>query len=434
MSKGIQAISRTILWIAVVVVLIAIVAIAAVSYVTFLAPKAEVRVLKIGVPAPLTGYSVKDGQETLYSAQMAVDEINAAGGIMNGTYKLQIISADIGDFVTEKVTSVFNRFITVDKVDMITAGYSSQSNFEIDIAKDAKMIYFLSGDPDSTRIVMAAGGGVQNYPTIWMHCQSFVTYQTDPPIRFIDWAAKGYINWTHGRTFALILGDNPYSNYTGIGMKTNFIAAGWNETMEETVQTGKVLEWGTVLAKIRANPPDIIIDTDYVPSSMTAFITQFLENPTNSYFFGQYGPSLPEFTDLMGTKSTGVIYDLPGFAAVTKYDKAREVSSAFYGKYGWWPAFYGLNMYDQVYSYKYAVEAAGGPDDHIAVGNAIGKLDYQGANAHVQFDLTTHFIKTGNMPTVFYQIVNLQRKVIGITDGFPLTYLDANVTTPPWFK
>ncbi len=429
MSKGISRM----MWIIIAVILIATVAIAAVAYTMFWAPQAGPRVLKIGVLAPLTGNMARDGQEHVYATQIAVDEINANGGVLNGKYTLSIVTYDIGELDPEKVRTGMEKLISQDKVDIISVGYGSQSNFEIDIAKDNNMLYLSGGDPESTAGVMKSGGGVANYPTVWMHVQSFITYTTDPVLRFDDWASKGYINFTHGKKFCVIIGDNPYSQFTGEGMRDNFTAAGWTMTFQETVQTGKVLEWGTVLAKIRADVPDLIIDTDYPPTSQTAFLDQFLQNPTNSYIFMQYGPSLPEFLNLIGDKSTGVVYDLPGFAGVDKYDKAREVRGTFYGKYGWWPAFYGLNCYDQVYTYVKALEIVGNPDDHVAIGNAIGTLDYQGANAHVQFDLTTHFIKLGNMPTVFYQLWHMERKVIGLTSGFPAEYQDANMTVPPWF-
>lgn len=53
-------------------------------------------VVKIGVGQPLTGNLKTLGQDLLNGAQMAVDEINAAGGVrINGTnVKLEIVSAD----------------------------------------------------------------------------------------------------------------------------------------------------------------------------------------------------------------------------------------------------------------------------------------------------------------------------------------------------
>ena len=67
-----------------------------------------------------------------------------------------------------------------------------------------------------------------------------------------------------------------------------------------------------ILAKVNETKPDLVINTDYIPGNSALFLKQFLEAPTDSLVFLQYAPSVPEFVELTGERSNGVIYNLIG--------------------------------------------------------------------------------------------------------------------------
>ena len=48
---------------------------------TLVGQTAIAKTLKIGVLAPLSGAAAADGQETVQGVEMAIEEINAAGGV-----------------------------------------------------------------------------------------------------------------------------------------------------------------------------------------------------------------------------------------------------------------------------------------------------------------------------------------------------------------
>src|SRR5450432_2823115 len=68
---------------------------------------AEDKIAKIGLLAPLTGGAAADGEETQRSAQLAVEEINAAGGVAG--YKLELAVGDTGDLGPNAVITAFQR-------------------------------------------------------------------------------------------------------------------------------------------------------------------------------------------------------------------------------------------------------------------------------------------------------------------------------------
>jgi ABC-type branched-subunit amino acid transport system substrate-binding protein len=53
------------------------------------------RVIKIGILAPLSGNSAADGEEMVRGAQLAVKELNAAGGVAG--YRFEVVSGDTKD-------------------------------------------------------------------------------------------------------------------------------------------------------------------------------------------------------------------------------------------------------------------------------------------------------------------------------------------------
>jgi branched-chain amino acid transport system substrate-binding protein len=87
------------------------------------------KVTKIGILAPLTGGAAADGEEIVRGAQLAVEEINKAGGV-NG-YTLKLIKGDVRDQVPDAISSAFKK-ITADKeVNVMMGGYVSGTNFEM---------------------------------------------------------------------------------------------------------------------------------------------------------------------------------------------------------------------------------------------------------------------------------------------------------------
>src|ERR1041384_7882869 len=70
--------------------------------------------IKLGVVGPHTGPAAYDGLSTLIGAQVAADEINAAGGLLGGR-KIELVAADSRGIPAEAV-SAYRKVVTQDKV------------------------------------------------------------------------------------------------------------------------------------------------------------------------------------------------------------------------------------------------------------------------------------------------------------------------------
>ncbi|WP_292157092.1 ABC transporter substrate-binding protein [Mesorhizobium sp.] len=384
-------------------------------------------VVKIGLLAPLTGPAAADGQEFQRGAQMAIDEANSAGGVDGHTFELVV--GDVKDQSAANVTSAVERLLGDQDVHFMLTGYASLTNFEIDHMAEAEMPYMLAATSQQTKDIIAPNP--ENYACCWSLTPSFDAYNTDVTIFVEKLSAEGKITLPTKKV-AIISSDNAYSKTISEGMKKTFKEKGWTVTVEELVPFGEVTDWRSILAKVREDVPDVVINTDYLPGNSASFLNQFLEQPTKSLVFLQYAPSVPEFVELTKEKSNGVIYNLLGGALTTpKNPRADEVAAKFKAKYGVESGTYGVGLYEMVHVYFDALKKAGDPTDHAAIMKALSETDKQVAEGRLKFDPATHLAMQGDdyIPITFFQIWDGKRTLIS-----PAKYATGEFQPQPWMK
>jgi len=244
---------------------------------------ADKGVIKIGLLAPLTGGAAADGEEMVRGAELAVKEINAAGGV-NG-YTFEVVVGDVQNQEADAVVSAIESITSDEDVKAMMTGYASTTNFEIELMSEMSMPYIISANSAQTAEIITQDPS--KYNTVWSLVPSFDAYESELPRLMEAWAADGQIELKN-RKVAIVTSDNPYSATISDGLKENFTALGWEVTVDETVPFGEVLDWRTILAEIRQDPPDLIVNTDYQVGNEVAFLEQFMEDPTDSLLFMQY--------------------------------------------------------------------------------------------------------------------------------------------------
>jgi branched-chain amino acid transport system substrate-binding protein len=78
--------------------------------------KDEKKVIKIGWIGPLTGQSAVLGIDSVTAAEIAVKEINEAGGV-NGKQLVLLVEDD--EYNTQKTITAYNKFVHMDGVNII---------------------------------------------------------------------------------------------------------------------------------------------------------------------------------------------------------------------------------------------------------------------------------------------------------------------------
>lgn len=381
--------------------------------------------IKLGLLAPLTGVAAADGKLMEQGARLAVDEINAKGGI-DGR-KIELKALDVRDQKSDAVSAAVTQLTSDPDVAAVLTGYASTTNFEIDQLAEAGIPYLLSGNSAQTQDIISKDP--EKYPGVWSLAPSYEGYITGIPEQLDAWNADGTFPLTSRRVY-IISSDNAYSNGIASGLDKNFRAKGWEVTGPDTVPFGEVDDWTTQITKIRQVDPAVIINLDYLTANASKFLTQFRQNPTQSLVFSQYAPSVPEFTELAGKNADGVLYNLP-FAPLPALAETKELTRKLTEAYENEPSLYSYGLYEQVYLWADAVKEVGDPDKRDEVGVALGKLDKQTTLGRVHFDPKTHLAVAGKdgIPMTYYQIQTGKRLNIA-----PEEFADGTFHRPEWMK
>ncbi|MEU1883680.1 ABC transporter substrate-binding protein [Streptosporangium sp. NPDC020072] len=385
--------------------------------------------VKLGLLAPLTGASAADGKLMRQGAELALRELNAAGGVAGREITLE--AADVKDLKSDAVASAVSRLTADGEVGAVITGYASTTNFEIDLLAEAGVPYLIGGGSTQTAEIITKDPG--RYPGVWSTAPHFEAYKTDLPERLEAWSRDGTFQ-PRTRTVYIISSDNPYSNDISDGLVRNFTAKGWKVVGPDVVPYGEVNDWTPQIGKIHAADPSVIVNLDYLTANAVKFLTQFRDNPTDSLLFSQYAPSVPEFKKLAGRGADGVLYNLPVGAVVSdRYAPGRDFVKKFNDAYGTDPGLYGVMGYEQVRLWAKAAESVGDPLDRAAVGKAVGGVEMrETAMGTIRFDQATHLAvadDTDGLPLQFFQIQDGRDVLLG-----PAKYADGTFELPDWFR
>lgn len=383
----------------------------------------DMGVAKIGIMVPLTGAYGADAEDVVQAAQIAVDDLNAAGGVAG--YTLELVIADTVDQRADAVTTAFNQLSNTEDLNFIMTAYASTSNFEIDLMAEVDMPYLISANAAQTRDIVSADP--EKYHTVWSRVPSYDAYETALPELLEAYDEAGLLSLRDREAF-IISSDDPYGTTIATGMRAHFESLGWSIVGYETVPVATVTDWRGLLAKVRENEPDILVVTDSAPPNNAALMNQFMENPPNSLLFLQYGPSVQEFLDLTGENSTGLIYNNLG-AAIDSKAEVIEIRDRYEEMYGHRGGYFTVIAYDQVMIYATCLEAVGDPSDRAAIGDCLGGLEMETLAGFLTFDQETHLAIQGPefYPIQFYQIWQGERIQIE-----PDKYATGTFQVPPW--
>lgn len=384
--------------------------------------------IEIGLLAPLTGASAADGKGMQQGAQLAIKQLNAAGGVEG--YKFKLTTVDVQGQSNDAVTKGAQSLTDNDAVKVVVTGYASTSNFEIDEFAAAGKPYLIGGNTAQTQAIIEKNP--DKYPMVWSVTPNYDAYGTEPVDLADTWAEQGL--WKpRNKSVFLVRSDNPYSQSIADGLVKHFQEKGWTVAGQEKVPFGTVNDWGTVIGKIRSANPDFVINTDYQVANEASFMQQFLANPTRSLVFLQYGPNQPQFFDLVKDKANGVLFNnLAGLLPSPSHGPAVKLRNDWKAEYGTDSVDpQGVVTYEEIMLYAEALRSVGDPDDMTAIGEFIGESDTQQASGRIVFDQKTHLATEGDdyVPIQSFQFQNGKKVLVG-----PEKYKTGTFQVPPWMR
>jgi branched-chain amino acid transport system substrate-binding protein len=372
--------------------------------------------IKIGIPYPMVGPYAADGAEIIAGVTMAVEEINDQGGLLGRP--LKVITADTKMLSPEDVDTAA-KILARQGVDVFIAGYQNYpaclvfGEYDIlYISNDANSFFRKTYLEDSKKYwnIIQMAGIEANYGM-----DAFRTMSKLLPYRVPN------------KKVAIFTAENDYTMNISRSFKNAAQGAGWEVVIDELHPWGTT-EFGVQMAKIRGQ--DLIIFASIIDlREAAAFMREFLKRPTNSIVYYQYSPSIPEFIDVVGEDSNGIVWQIenapipgPKADAWTKRYKDRFRRNPGFGQ--------ASLLYDSVNVWAQGVKKAGKIDQR-AIAKAILDDVYHGVTGVYDFDPKDQYTKIGyeNVPMHFYQIQD-GKHVLLYLDDHPV----GEFKTPPWIK
>lgn len=394
--------------------------------------------IPIGAGIPLTGWAAADGIEFKRAAEMAMDEINAMGGILGRPIEVHI--EDTKNQGADNIIPAMQRLIDRYGVHAIVNGYNTGAVCaEYDTIADAGIPYI----HHNTDIVHheVVGGDPERYFSIFMGDPAEYWYG-EGLLAFLNNLEKSG-QWTpDNRKIAIVTGSQNYSVVIADAIREKAADYGWDISLYETVVV-PISEWGPTLAKLREDPPAVIAVTHWVPQDLAQFMLQFTPNPTNSLVYMQYGPSLSAFRDIAGEAANGVLYST--VIASLRDEIGEKFNTAYRERFGANSSpLTGAQVYDSMHYFALAAAQAGGtggPGDfeqNEKVAARLRHMIYRGVMGTTKFFLpeqagipypdATNDPSLG-MPHQFLQHQDYTKEAELIA---PDPYVSAPFKMPPW--
>ncbi len=327
--------------------------------------------LKIGLQAPMTGDNAQYGEVMRKGVALAIDEINAAGGV-NGL-QLELVIGDDKATPAEAV-SVVQRMITLDKVAAVIGGFNSSPTLAaMPVTQAAKTIHFTMGASPS----LTESGDPYMFRAIL----------TDAPMTadLVNYAVKDL----GLQKIAVMKENTDYGVSLADLFKQQVEAQGGQVLTIESYNPGDK-DFTAQLSKIKSlQPQAIMVAGLYNEAGLIAQQAQRLGLKTQ--FLGSDGVSSPALVDVGGDAVEGFVF-VSAFDPNYQNDKVQAFVKNYQAKYNEKPEAYSAISYDAMHVVADAIKRAGitSPDlsdaDRESLQKAMVATDYQGVTGPFKFD------------------------------------------------
>jgi branched-chain amino acid transport system substrate-binding protein len=291
--------------------------------------KADSNEIKIGINYELSGPVASYGQSSVDGIMLAIDEVNAAGGV-NGK-KIVPVEYDNKSEPSEAVI-VANRLISQDKV-LAILGPATSGAFksEISVAEKEK-IPVLSGSATADDVTVDASGNVKKYAFRICFADSY------QGAAMADFAANKL-----GAKKAVLITDTS-SDYAK-GLAENFTAqftANGGTVVGKESYVAKDTDFNAILTKINTLDYDVIYIPGYYEEA-GLIIKQARGLGIDAPILGADGFDSPTLVELSGASALSDVYFTNHYSSLDTDPKVVKFIESFKQKYGKEPdAFHAL--------------------------------------------------------------------------------------------
>ena len=342
----------------------------------------------VGTSVALTGKYARTGQEQLQGFQMWVDEVNARGGLLG--QKVRLIHYD-DESKPDTGAKLYEKLITDDKVDLLIGPYSSAVTMAASTVAEKHNFPMVSSGASATEIWSR---GYKNVFGLYTLAETYM----DQILAFGK--NKGL------RKVALIWENTEFPRAVANGVKLEAKKLGLEMVFEE--EYGKAsTDFSSMIIKIKARKPDMVIGGSYLPDSV-AFMRQAKENRLYAKIFAfAVGPGLPDFGKNLGPDAEGVMGNTQ-WEPTLKLPGVKKFDEEYKAKYGHEPGYHAGGGYGAGEVLEAAVKKAGSTD-RDKVRAALFSLDIKTTFGRFKVDSTGRQV---GKPGYTIQWINGERELI----------------------
>ena len=320
---------------------------------------------KIGLPIAITGKLSGYGIGEVAAAKIAVQEINAAGGILGK--KLELVHYDTASDHRQTI-NIIRKLIQQDKVKLICGPLSSQEcKVTFPIIEKSKVIAM---SPSSL-----APGLTNGYKYCFRN-----TASEDKLVPLCVKTAKE--RWNIKRAAIFQVQDDPY----GKGMGDVFIKALKNQGVEVTIVLPfkqSETDFSARVTRALATKPDTIVLAGLY-NEQALIMLETRRQGYKGCFLDGAGFSSPKIIEIAGKAADNSLF-VSTWSPQLK--SAQKFVAAFHKEEGKDPQQSDANTYDIIRIFAYAIKKAGGDRDTNALAAAIRSIhDFPGPSGVIGFE------------------------------------------------
>lgn len=324
--------------------------------------------IKIGVAVGLSGANSVVAPAVVQSSQLAVDEINAAGGILGRKVELQIAD-DASDALGAQ--KAYDALVFKDNVDAIIS-------METSAARNAALPIVARGKKPLIYTSFYEGRSCNR----WMYVNGWVPDQQVAPV--VDYFMKN----KGAKTFYLV--GNDYAFGRGmLDFTAKYIGAHGGRVVGQEYLPIDGTDWTPILSKIRAAHPDALISATAGGAPNVALAKQ-LKASGLTLPYGNL--AIDEGTaKSMGDIASGMYMSGSYLTSIDTAGNQKFLASMKkrFGAELKTPNELSEPQYEAFFLYKAAVEKAGTTDSAKVI-KALGEVSFDGPRQRVSMDKSRH--------------------------------------------
>jgi branched-chain amino acid transport system substrate-binding protein len=363
-------------------------------------------VLKLGIPLPLTGTNAKFGEIEKKSYEIAMEEINAKGGIKG---KKIVLEFEDSQGKPEISRSIVEKLIDVKKQPVIFGEYSSSSSKAVAaVAEERKTPYLVvtGATDDITQ---------QNYKYV---------FRLNPTNAYYAKGLMSFLNTiVKPKTIAILYESSDFGTSGAEDMVNQSKKAGMQVLVKEQYEKGAV-DFRPILSKVKAVNPDVIYMVSYVMDA-ALLMRQIKELRIDSklYAGGAAGFAIPEFIQ-NAKEASELVMTATLWSPQIAYPGAKQFAENYKKLYNEYPSYHGAEAYSALYVIKDVLTRAKSwkADDIRAAFKATKMMTAFGP---VKFEDKDGYTNQNFMDTLVMQVINGKHETI-----WPQKYASAKYVYP----